>query len=168
MTSATSQEFLDGALDRAGNSDVLHSFNKTVLPILAANEVILEAAETTAPGHTTGLFITNQRLLLVENLQTVREVRLDALTLASPNFEDGSLSLQVFGKTLTWRGFGERGLERVRHGLSWALTQYNPNGVRLEPEIRVGDLLMQYMEVRTHNGDDPEAIRNVLSNKRWW
>lgn len=173
----TAREFLDAAIQRAGNSDVIAAFSGAVLKLLEEGEVVLEAAETTAPGHLTALFATNRRVILFENLDTIREARYSTIThLSGTTQGDMALELSIFDRTVKWEGFGERGLRRIINAFVWAKHQYAPHGGTRMPEHKVGDIFREWITARRGLNNRGEvsseefaaAIRPITENKRWW
>lgn len=170
MSASTAEEFLSRAIARAGDSEIIQAHGATIAPLLAENEVVLEAAETTAPGHETALFATDRRLLLVEGLSLVREAPYSMLThVYGTTGADFTLTLCLFNRRIEWCGFGERGLRRVLNAIQWA------NRPVSRPEDSVENLFESWRDTRdqlrslnTCDADYAQQIVTAVSNRRWW
>lgn len=174
----TASEFMQGALQRAGNSDVVAAFTTPMQALLEKGEVVLEAAETTAPGHLTAVFATNRRVVLFVNLETVREARYENIThVSGTSAGDMALELSIFDRTVKWEGFGQRGLRRIISAVTWAKHEYAPHGNRSKPSDHMyRDIFSPWMKARRELGGrediTPEeysaTVGPILDNKRWW
>lgn len=179
METTTAEDFLHRAISRAGPSETVARLAREVSHLLAADEMILEAADCTAAGEYSAVFVTNRQLLLGVDPGQLHAVDLERLTSYSFNVDPDSsfrLVLRIFEARLAWAGFGPNGMQRISRALGWVLDHYRGTHLADSADADIREIYDAWCALQQEFADAPELpaaerhtrLVDVLANKRWW
>lgn len=179
MESTTAEQFWCQAVSRAGSSVAVTRAAQEVSRALAADEVVLEAAECLAVRKPSAVFVTNRRLLLGISPGQFSAVDLAQVTSYSCNADpDSSFRpvLRIFEARLTWAGFGPNGIQRITHALDGIFDHYRGAHLADSAETTIKDIYDAWRALQQEFDDTPElsaeqrhaGLVDVLANRRWW
>lgn len=179
MESTPAEGFLDRVINRAGPSEAVARIAQEVSRVFAADEVVLEAADCTAAGEYSAVFVTSRQLSVGVRPGQPHSVDLERLTSYSFDTDPDSsfrLVLRICEDKLTWAGFGPNGMQRISHALDWVFDHYRRAQLTHSADTSIGELYDAWGALQQEYAATPElsaakrhtGLVDVSANKRWW